>query len=458
MAITTIKVPSDWARVHDTNRCTYIFYSSKFTMTNFQFYITLRFFPADDTTVIDIGPFLFYPNSGGTCQFNPTSIIKDYLTYDFDVARLNLHECTPSAAKVYMMVYEYYSSTATSQPAIQGAPINAGGISYYIGCQQFLPYDNVTIGYSNTQWVMVNSATTGKWLTDATQYNLDNTDYGFINFLSDSAHRPSQILYTTYSNSTGIPDHDEDRVIGININARDEVLSQSMPLSSNFISLDDQSRNYTPLCTQMSYNFEDCTYTYTGSLMYSIPCGPMQMLQKEYIDNTWVMIKIELMDNHSRVISKPFWVMRKNKCSRYNLTQVFWLNPHGAFDCYTFDRKATINEKIDRKTYKQYLPPYYNTYTAGEKVFYTNVTEELILTSNWVTQQESQLLIQMAQSPVVYVIKTYQYDPSGYGIYPYAVPYIVNTDSIKYEQKVNDKEIQYTISLRPANDKVIQQN
>ena len=164
---------------------------------------------------------------------------------------------------------------------------------------------------------------------------------------------------------------------------------------------------------------------------------------------------IDIMSGSIVLNDQPFRVIKNKNDNKYGKWQVFWLNPHGGFDTFVFDKKNELNYKIKRDTYKIKLGPIYSTYEAGERVFNTEVTEEITLRSKLLTQMEAQMLTQLAQSPVVYVVMTYQ---NGLTSIPYGVPYIVVNDKIKYEQKVNDKEITMEITLRPSNQRVVQRN
>ena len=169
----------------------------------------------------------------------------------------------------------------------------------------------------------------------------------------------------------------------------------------------------------------------------------------------WLYYDIDILSGNTILNKNPFRVYNTCKSDRFTKWQLAWLNPHGGFDCYTFDRKNEVNYKLEKTTYKQKLSPNpaFSTYEAGERVFNNVATEEITLRSNLLTQKESQLLIQMSQSPRVYVNTIYHYNGANY---PYGVPYIISSDAIKYEQKVNDKEIVMEIKIRPANDIILQ--
>jgi hypothetical protein len=96
----------------------------------------------------------------------------------------------------------------------------------------------------------------------------------------------------------------------------------------------------------------------------------------------------------------------------------------------------------------------FSPYESGEKVFNVTSKQEITLRTNSLTQMESQLLVGLVESPLIYMLQTYDY--GGTNPYPYGVPYIIVTDSIKYEQKKNDKIIFMEVTIRPANEGIIQ--
>lgn len=197
------------------------------------------------------------------------------------------------------------------------------------------------------------------------------------------------------------------------------------------------------------------------SIGYYIPVGPKNQppnILSGLTDN-WVYYDIDLVYTsgvtETKLNTYPIRIYKNCYSDKYDKWQLFWLNPHGGFDTYIFNKKVQIDYKIKKSTYKQKTPPTFSPYTAGEKVFNVNVDEEITLTSDLLSQKESQLLIQLTQSPVVYALKYYEYNERK--TY-FVVPYIITNETVKYEQKINDKEIFVEITLRSANSKIIQKN
>lgn len=478
MAITLLSKPVNYARVYDTNRMTYSFTSDHATgataKSNFQYQFILKKQNFDGTQTT-IGSFNLFPLADGTVQFNPSTVYRNYLTYDFNASTTTLEECTLGSGLFSLSVYEFYSDPVGSAP--KQMPTSAGGgqwpkngsvenLEVYNACQQNIPYDYVALNAkSNALWVMSGS-TSGRYLTDATEYHLDNDDMAFLYFMAPNGLRPITIRYTIYYWGT-IKGIDPTDYLGMNTNLNySEKLDPPLPRGTN-INLDDGGVPLDPPAKSgITSAVENVSISYTNNNVfeYYFPIGPYQLTKygTQFFTgytNTWAYYKIDLMSGSTVMNVKPFYVYKKNNCEKYGKWRLFWLNPHGGWDTYTFDRKNDTNYKIKRTTYQQKLPQTsqytFSPYDAGEKVFNVNVDEIITLRTTTLTQKESQLLIQLTQSPKVYAIYIYTYSGAEY---PYGVPYIINTDSIRYEKKVNSKEITMEIELRAANPKIIQKD
>lgn len=465
MSVTKVSSPETWSRVWDTNRMTYIFSSSNYTQPNFQYQFVLYYW--DISTQIPIGTFNLFPNSGGTCEFNPSVVYKSFISYDYNASDTVLKECFNGARKFSMSVYEYYGlhpvriiAGAWTGEVGGGTPLNV-----YNGCQQNIPYDYATLNsQTNYKWVM-NTINKGKFLTDATEFRMCNTDIGFLYFNAISPQRPTSIRYTVYYNcvSGGLSTVDSSQlgISGELMNRQSN--NQPLPVGSPYYILDEGSPSYpsyisiSGVCDDVRFD-SDLIYTSNQSLQFRFPMGPYQLIKTAVlsdIPNDWLYYKIDLMSGNTTMNSDPFYVFNTCKSEKYGKWSLSWLNRHGGFDNYTFDRKTKIEYKIKKDTYKQKLPPNpgFSTYDAGERIFNVQTTQEITLRSDLLSQKEAQILTQLVSSPRVYVNTIYQYN----GVeYPYGVPCIVATDSIVYEQKKNDKEITMEIKIRYANDVVVQ--
>lgn len=464
MSITKISSPENWARVNDTNRMVYKFSSDNYTEPNFQFQFDLGVFDVNGNYT-PLGTYNLHPTSTGTVEFNPSSIYRNYLGWDLSLSATTLTEFLNTAKKFQMTCSEFYGTPPVK--VISGNWFETDGLNVYNGCQQNIPYDYTPLNtYGNMKWVMQDTPSTGQFLTDAMEYHLGSKDLCYIYALGPkgstefSEGRPDKVRFKVYYIPTGTT---TDYYLNEN-NPNKQSYEQSVANAStrNYANEYSALNTGTTLKT-LTFYITSPTFSYNASLGYYIPVGPYNTMYQNsiiynFLDfniNNWVFYEVDLIYNFTPLSTYPLRIIKKEHCDKYEAWQLFWLNPHGGFDTYVFNKKVEIDYKVERSTYKIKIPPDYSTYAAGERVFNTNITEEITLTSDLLTQSESQLLIQLVQSPIVYAVKSYEY--SGTTTY-YSVPYIITSDTIKYEQKKNSKEIYMEIKMRAANEKIIQKN
>jgi hypothetical protein len=445
---------------------------------------------------------------------------------------------------------------------------NPRGMIFYNGVQQTIPYDYTPLNYlqgNNLQWVM-SGATSGKFLTDAPEYRIDNNDAAFLYFLTDSQNLPTKIKYTIYYWGTGwtqesIPEVFMDNYIGLpngfeSLQSYSESMVMTKPISAGYeydtyqkttatyiASNTPPPVRYVPPIVPKTNIYTTVVYDtnvsalYSDSKMFYFPMSMRQLIDQSLvttsIQNRWLYYTVDLVgitppysdyckdesnqpvympvgsaiydsqneneydlvDSGGTVIhlnvhrvglplwhsgtglayvskscdagenvmsKKPFYVYRREKCDKYSRWQMFWLNPNGGFDRFTFTMKMDVNYKVNRTAYKQRYAAgtatEFDTYFSGENIFNTKIDEEVTLRSDSVTQSESQLLIQMFQSPKIFLQREYFYEPTDpTAVYAYGVPYIITSTEMKYEQKINSKMIYYEIKVKPANQKNVQQ-
>jgi hypothetical protein len=158
-----------------------------------------------------------------------------------------------------------------------------------------------------------------------------------------------------------------------------------------------------------------------------IPCGSQLTIPAgaTYYD---IVLK-----NGGSTLSETYRITLFDECSKYETTDIFFLNSLGGFDSFRFDKVRRDNYEVQRKQYKS--NPYtlgasynYETSSFKSKTYDTISTHRVKLFSNWITEQQSEWLRDLIESPVVFM-----YD--GMSIVA------VNVDTNTYEVKrhVQDK-------------------
>ena len=129
-------------------------------------------------------------------------------------------------------------------------------------------------------------------------------------------------------------------------------------------------------------------------------------------------------------------------CTKYESIRIHFLNKLGGFDSFTFDLLSRENNAIERKKYRRNVGAYsgatyiYNDLQRSNIIYDTQVSETMILNSNWINDAEAVWLEELLTSPITYM-------ETANGIE------VVNVTDSAYETKktVNDKLFNLQISI-----------
>jgi len=136
----------------------------------------------------------------------------------------------------------------------------------------------------------------------------------------------------------------------------------------------------------------------------------------------------------------------------YEGIRLTWLNKHGTWDYYTFNKKSVRSLSTNRKTYTQ-LSGTWNEATfklhgssGGRKNYKVDTKEKIKMNTDYISQDESVWLEQLINSPEVYILNGYQSDVGG-TLRRYVQPVTLTTSSHTRKTIANDKLIQYTFEV-----------
>ena len=136
----------------------------------------------------------------------------------------------------------------------------------------------------------------------------------------------------------------------------------------------------------------------------------------------------------------------------YEGIRLTWLNKHGTWDYYTFNKKSVRSLSTNRKTYTQ-LSGTWNEATyklhgssGGRKNYKVDTKEKIKMNTDYISQDESVWLEQLINSPEVYILNGYQSDTGG-TLRRYVQPVTLTTSKHTRKTIANDKLIQYTFEV-----------
>lgn len=141
----------------------------------------------------------------------------------------------------------------------------------------------------------------------------------------------------------------------------------------------------------------------------------------------------------------------EDPCTKFQPINVSFVNQYGQKDYYTFDRRNEQTTNIARNNYTRSLGSWsdasftISNQDRGNTTFSADLTTQLLLKTNWMTDAESKWLEELFISPSVMIF----YE----GVWR---PVVVNTASYQQKTFARDTMFQHEITVEFANKKKVQ--
>lgn len=223
-------------------------------------------------------------------------------------------------------------------------------------------------------------------------------------------------------------------------------------------------------------NFTNTTYAsptgYTDNLQpFALPCGPAD-ITNIFATIDWSTVayyrvqlfygwptNIEFRNSAGPIgpVSEEFFFYLDTDCGPED-TRLAWLNDVGGYDYFTFTRYRQDTKKITRLTYDN---RYYATNLASAdrnigrtvKTFATDVDQEIVLESDYLTNQQGNWLESLFLSPQVYLMGEDFISPMDRQdkFYKDLTPIQVLSTEVQTITKKHQKLNKYRITLKTAN-------
>ncbi len=269
---------------------------------------------------------------------------------------------------------------------------------------------------------------------------VQDTDYHTLGFLNGAATDPSttrefnskmRYLYIKYYDSTGT-----------------EINSGTTKKLSN-------SSGYggcKPLESEGQLNLD------TERLLY-VGCGPANLEAQLYDSDAkpsnnagWAYYKVYGRNsaNDATVTADYYFIKQDGSCKGYKVRRLAWINSVGCFDYFNFNRKSEQTLDVTRDEYQTMLGNFndtmysYDNFQRGKKVRRTTAVLKETINTDWINEQDAQLLEGLIMSTNVQIVENSDTD--------YTVPVLITDKSIQRKTSANDGiKIQYTFNIEYAN-------
>lgn len=155
----------------------------------------------------------------------------------------------------------------------------------------------------------------------------------------------------------------------------------------------------------------------------------------------------KIVDNCSPYQTSPITVA--GHTPKNGVFRIAFLNRHGGFDYWNFNYKATNTLNVTKNEFRKVLDYNYNVGDRQDTVLSQKANETYLISSDWITQYDSEFLKELISSPEVYLVdETNQYN----------LPIIVTDSSYTSKTSIDNKLFCVTLSFKMAFDINLQQS
>ena len=360
---------------------------------------------------------------------------------------------------------------ATSTTFIPSGFTNTGNYFDYIGGQ--FQFDNRYILQNFDQEIgtvigtgmTINTIDVNRRLSPASQFYLD---YPTVPEMSETARFLTEAPRIQYIQSS------ENYVLSyLNGQTGDRFVTEADYAVFEFYN--EANQKITSFNQQL--NFVNTTYAsptgYTDTArIFHLPCGPVDITNIFTNGIDWDNVayyRVQLFysfptnsELRSSVgpigpVSEAFYFYLYNNCLPEN-TRICWLNNRGGYDYYTFQSYRQDSNKISRQTYDS---RYYATNLASPdrnigrtvKTFATDVEQQIVVESDYLSLPVANWLEGLFTSPQVYEMKPDFISPMDRQdkVYKDLTPLLITSTDVDHITKKHKKLNKYRITFKTAN-------
>lgn len=343
MAITILSSPGPMAAY---NQIPYTVSSNMTSQPNFNYIIDVNEIGGTNNPLAR----LKYPVQPSSSQltFDVGNVVKNYVSFDFGNAlAARIAANTRSRINYYVEFRELYDNVSgipTLSGVLASSPTSPNSSNFKLATNAIFDFED----YSPTAYIDCNVS-----------------GFGFLNAnLSVSEQiEPTQNRILTF--------FDPNRVV------------TKIQLSANGIG--SVEYNVTLPANEYLFNINAGKYLFDLYPAISFP----------------TTILIRLLAGSTVVAQKVFTT--NTDCSQYPTVRLHWLNKLGGFEAFNFNKNTINAMDIERKQFKAPLQIGYSQSDRLKTNYNTTINDKITINSDWISEEQSILLEQLATSPIIYL-------------------------------------------------------
>jgi hypothetical protein len=346
MAITITTFPSAYMGAY--NQVPYTISSNNTAEPNFNFIVDIK-----ETTTAVLLARLKYPKQPGvaTLTFDIGNVLANYVRFDFNNVTSVFAANTNSRLKYYVEFRELYdnpSGVPTLQSVSARHPTTPSTTSFNFATNSIFDFEQYSLG----AMVGKSISNIGYLSTAPSTEKIETNQEKFLSWFD-----PSQLVkFIKYTGANG------DVVTAVTL-------------------------------TPNEYLFSTRAGKYAQDTLIA---GGISIIDT---------YKVELLGVTSNVLASRTFKLN-TECSIYPTIRLHWMNKLGAFDSFNFNKNTINAMEIERKQFKAPLPIGYSKQDRLKTNYNTTINDRISINSDWITESESNLLEELATSPVIYLERT----------------------------------------------------
>ena len=343
MAITIIATPSAFMAAY--NQVPYTVSSNLTAQPNFNFIVDVNETSGANNPLAR----LKYPvqPSSAQLQFDVGSVLKNYVSYDFNNVTGVFGTNTNSRLKYYVQFRELYdvSGTPTLSGVLASNPVTPSASSYNFAGNGIFDFED----YTSTAYNNLNVSGFGYLSNAGSTERIESNQEKFLYWFDPN----TAVKYIQYTGATG------NVVTAVTLTAKEH--------------------------------------------LFSIKAG-------KYAQDILIAGGISIIDTYnvsllgatSNVLASRTFSLN-TECSQYPTVRLHWMNKLGGFDTFNFNKNTINAMDIERKQFKAPLPIGYSKQDRLKTNYNTTINDKISINSDWISEAESTLLEELATSPVIYL-------------------------------------------------------
>tara|TARA_R100000655_G_scaffold15824_2_gene34885 strand:- start:5382 stop:6827 length:1446 start_codon:yes stop_codon:yes gene_type:complete len=350
--------------------------------------------------------------------------------------------------KIYVKAYQEYSAGATISPT-ENTSENATSTKYYIAAS--LPLETARTSGTYFQGTAFQSFqakdVNGRFLSDVQQSTGDVVSSSvYRNYVQwDDSTNTGDFHTLAFLNSESIFNSDIKIIVIIYYDS-----SGSSIGSSQVITNESGTGGAIPSTSGGEADTQPERLLYFG-------CGPGNLQVQSATTgarpsnfSNWAYYTIQGISGFSVKTALYYFIKQDASCKGFKIRRLGWLNSVGCWDYFNFKMKSKQSVDVKRDTYGQVLGEYnsteysYNNFDSTRKVRKTDAILKETLNTDWITEQDAELLEKCVMSTDVFIIENADTT--------YTVPVLVTNKNIVRKTSANDGiKIKYTINIEYSN-------